>query len=221
MANNKKKKTNKSNNKKTTTKKVEVTKKEPVKKEIKKEETIVPKKEEIKVTIKEKEEPKKKSKTLIVLIAIVCIMALGFVINKDDIKYEGFEIHNPDVDLEFGTFLEKMEGREDGELVFLTLFMDTKTDATLYKSMLLDEIMAEYNFPEHYVYYTNEMTASENSDLTMFLGSEVTAYPMTFLIKDGKVVDYIWGYQVYDSYTEALKEKVKDLDKYKVKTNEE
>ena len=207
MANNKKKKTNKSNNKKTTTKKVEVTKKETVKKE----ETKVPKKEEVKVTTKEKEkeEPKKKGKTLIVLIAIVCIMALGFVINKDDIKYEGFEIHNPDVDLEFGTFIEKMEGRKDGELVFLTLFMDTKTDATLYKAMLLNEIMAEYNFPEHYVYYTNEMTAAENSDLTMFLGSEVTAYPMTFLIKDGKVVDYIWGYQVYD------------LDKYKVETNKE
>ena len=217
MANNKKKKTNKSNNKKATTKKVEVTKKETVKKE----ETKVPKKEEVKVTTKEKEEPKKKGKTLIVLIAIVCIMALGFVINKDDIKYEGFEIHNPDVDLEFGTFIEKMEGRKDGELVFLTLFMDTKTDATLYKAMLLNEIMAEYNFPEHYVYYTNEMTAAENSDLTMFLGSEVTAYPMTFLIKDGKVVDYIWGYQVYDSYTEALKEKVKDLDKYKVETNKE
>ena len=29
------------------------------------------------------------------------------------------------------------------------------------------------------------------------------------------------GLAVYDSYTEALKEKVKDLDKYKVKTNEE
>lgn len=195
----------KSNSKKSSTKELEVTKKKATKKidklEVKKEES---------------KSKKRNFKTLIVLATIICLMVLGFVINKDDIKYKGFEVHNPDVDLEFDTFLEKVENRDDDQLVFLTLFMDTKTDATLYKAMLLDQIYKEYDFSEHYVYYTNEMTSDENSDLALFLGGEVNAYPMTFLIKNGKVIDYIWGYQVYDSYTQALQEKIEDLDNYKI-----
>lgn len=194
MAEVKKKKSNKSTSKKPTEKKVvnKVEKKEPVK--------------------ENKKTEKKCNKGLLIFIGVVLLMALGFVLNKDHIVYKGLEVHNPEENLDFKTFEEKVLNRSDDKIVFLTLFMDTKTDATLYKAMI-EEIVKKYDFPEYYIYYTNVMSKEENARLTEILDGEVNAYPMTFLFKNGKVFDYIWGYQVESSYLEALKEKI-DLDKY-------
>lgn len=143
---------------------------------------------------------------------ILIIIFSGFMFNKNVTVYKGLEVHQ-EVNLEFQTFLDNVTNRNDEKLVFLTVFRDTATDSTLYKKMI-EDIIKKYNFEEHYIFYTNQMTIKENKNILKFLDSEITGYPTTFLIRNGKVFDLIWGYQKEISYLSALSEKIDNLDSY-------
>ena len=146
--------------------------------------------------------------TIFVIIGIVLVMLVGLVINKDLVVYKGINLNEPEKDLDFSVFVDNLNNADKKDIFILTLFTDTKTDATLYKDMV-QKIHEDYKFDNHYIYYTNEMTVEENADLAEILGGGVNAYPMTFVLQDKKVIGSIWGYHLEGSYLDELSNIIK------------
>lgn len=168
--------------------------------------------------MKKQNKTNKKIGSIIITVLVLLAVVLGFVLNKQEVVYKGLELHNPSKDLDFSAFTDKLNSAKKNELVFLTLFIDTKTDSSLYKHML-EGIIEEYDFSNYYVYYTNVMSEDENEELNKLVGG-ISGYPMTFIFKNKEVYHYIWGYQVKESYLEELKNKV-DIEKYSFTTSME
>lgn len=204
----------------TNNKNINTVKKTNVKKTVNKTvDTSVKKEEKISVVKEKPVKNKRFNKNILITLGLIIVLVLSIIIGGNNRAYKGLEMNEGKTDIDFQVFLDKINNRNDDKIVFLTLFMDTKTDATLYKRMI-ETILEKYNFSEYYVFYTNEMTSKENEALSELLGGTLTSYPMTFLIKNGKVVDNIWGYQVESSFLESLKDKIK-LDDYLKKSSEE